>query len=34
MMRMTPTGPFPYLWRGTADFGQSKFGRYPGDPPS
>ena len=27
-------GPFPYRWRGTADFGPSKFGRYPGNPPS
>ena len=27
-------GPFPYRWRGTADYGPSKFGRYPGDPPS
>ena len=27
-------GPFPYRWRGTADFGRSRFGRYPGDPPS
>ena len=27
-------GPFPYRWRGTADFGPSRFGRYPGDPPS
>ena len=26
--------PFPYRWRGTADYGPSKFGRYPGDPPS
>lgn len=26
--------PFPYRWRGTADYGSSKFGRYPGDPPS
>ena len=25
--------PFPYRWRGTADFGPSKFGRWPGDPP-
>lgn len=27
-------GPFPYRWRGTADFGPSRFGRYPHDPPS
>lgn len=27
-------GPFPYRWRGTADYGPSKFGRSPGDPPS
>lgn len=27
-------GPFPYRWRGTADFGPSKFARWPGDPPS
>jgi hypothetical protein len=27
-------GPFPYRWRGTADYGPSRFGRYPGDPPS
>ena len=26
--------PFPARWRGTRDFGPSKFGRYPGDPPS
>ena len=25
--------PFPARWRGTRDFGPSKFGRYPGDPP-
>jgi hypothetical protein len=25
---------FPERWRGTRDFGPSKFGRYPGDPPS
>jgi hypothetical protein len=24
---------FPARWRGTRDFGPSKFGRYPGDPP-
>ena len=24
-------GPFPYRWRGTADYGPSKFGRYPYD---
>lgn len=24
--------PFPARWRGTRDFGLSKFGRYPGDP--
>jgi hypothetical protein len=24
--------PFPAWWRGTRDFGPSKFGRYPGDP--
>jgi hypothetical protein len=24
-------GPFPYRWRGTADYGPSKVGRYPGD---
>jgi ribonuclease HI len=29
-----PTGPFPYRWRTEADFGPSKFGRYPGDPAS
>jgi hypothetical protein len=27
-------GPFPYRWRGTGDFGPSKFGRWPGDSPS
>ncbi len=27
-------GPFPYRWRGTADYGPSKFGRYRDDPPS
>jgi hypothetical protein len=27
-------GPFPYRWRGTADYGPSRFGRYPGDPAS
>jgi hypothetical protein len=27
-------GPFPYRWRGTADFGPSRFGRHPADPPS
>ena len=40
--RISTSGPstrrtrrtFPYRWRGTADFGPSKFGRYPGDPPS
>lgn len=25
--------PFPARWRGTRDFGLSKFGRYSGDPP-
>jgi hypothetical protein len=25
--------PFPARWRATRDFGPSKFGRYPGDPP-
>lgn len=25
--------PFPGRWRGTMDFGLSKFGRYSGDPP-
>ncbi len=29
-----PDGPFPARWRGTADFGSSKFGRFPGDAPS
>ena len=27
-------GPFPARWHGTADFGPSKFGRSPDDPPS
>jgi hypothetical protein len=27
-------GPFPARWRGTADYGPSKFGRHPDDPPS
>jgi hypothetical protein len=27
-------GPFPYRWHGTADFGPSRFGRHPDDPPS
>jgi hypothetical protein len=27
-------GPFPSRRRGTADYGLSKFGRYPGDLPS
>ena len=27
-----PDGPFPARWRGTADFGPLKFGRFPGDP--
>jgi hypothetical protein len=26
-------GPFPYRWHGTADFGPSSFGRWPGDLP-
>jgi hypothetical protein len=26
--------PFPARWRGTRDFGPSRFGRFPGDPPS
>lgn len=26
-------GPFPYRWHLQRDFGVSKFGRYPGDPP-
>jgi len=26
--------PFPARWRGTRDFGPSKFGRYPNDPPN
>jgi hypothetical protein len=25
--------PFPARWRGTRDFGPSRFGRYPSDPP-
>ncbi len=25
-------GPFPARWRGTADFGRSKFGLFPSDP--
>jgi len=25
-------GPFPARWRGTADFGRSKYGRRPSDP--
>jgi hypothetical protein len=25
--------PFPARWRGTRDFGPSKFGRFSGDPP-
>jgi hypothetical protein len=32
--RPLATDPFPYRWRGTADFGPSRFGRWPGDPPS
>ena len=27
-------GPFPYRWHGSADYGPSKFGRSPVDPPS
>ncbi len=27
-------GPFPYRWRGTTDYGASRFGRHPDDPPS
>lgn len=27
-----PGGQFPARWRGAADFGASKFGRYSGDP--
>jgi hypothetical protein len=27
-------GPFPYRWKGTADFGPSRSGRHPHDPPS
>ena len=27
-------GPFPYRWRGIADYGPSKFGRFPDDPRS
>jgi hypothetical protein len=26
------SGPFPYRWVGSADFGPSRFGRYPKDP--
>ena len=28
----TDDWPFPARWRGTRDFGPSKFGRYPDDP--
>ena len=34
VLRGLGAGPFPYRWRGTAGFGPSRFGRYPGDPPS